>query len=80
MKKKFNILLVAVFALPLLIACETDDNSNPVLKEPDTFLLNTPAFAANNVYDLKNAKSVELSCSQPDYGFPASTNYTGPVS
>lgn len=80
MKKIFNILLVAVFALPLLIACETDDNSNPVLKEPDTFLLNTPAFAANNVYDLKNAKSVELSCSQPDYGFPASTTYTVQVS
>ncbi len=80
MKKIFKILLVAIFALPLFTACETDDNSNPVLKEPDTFLLNTPAYAANNVYDLKNAKTVELSCSQPDYGFPASTTYTVQVS
>ena len=28
------------------------------------------------IYDLKNAQSVELTCSQPDYGFPAATTYT----
>ena len=31
---------------------------------------------SNNVYDLKNAQTVELTCSQPDYGFPAATTYT----
>lgn len=80
MKKIFNILLAATFALPLFTACETDNDSNPVLKEPDTFVLNTPAYAANNVYDLKNAKTVELTCSQPDYGFPAPTTYRVQVS
>ena len=75
MKKPFNILLATTFALPLFMACETDTDSNPVLNEPDTFTLNTPAYAANNVYDLKNAKSVELTCCQPDYGFPAATTY-----
>lgn len=80
MKKIFNIALAAVFALPLFTACETDNDSNPILNEPDTFTLNTPAYAANNVYDLKNSKTVELTCSQPDYGFPAPTTYLVQVS
>lgn len=80
MKKIFNIALAVVFALPLFTACETDNDSNPILNEPDTFTLNTPAFAANNVYDLKSAKTVELTCSQPDYGFPAPTTYLVQVS
>ncbi len=76
MKKISNILLAITFALPLFTACESDNGSNPILNEPDTFMLNTPPFAANNVYDLKNAQSVELTCTQPDYGFPAATTYT----
>ena len=55
MKKISNILLAVTFALPLFTACETDNDGNPILNEPDTFTLNTPAYAANNVYDLKNA-------------------------
>lgn len=80
MKNIFNILLAVLFALSMFTACDTDDGSNPVLNEPDTFVLNTPAYAANNVYDLKNATTLELACSQPDYGFPASTTYTVQVS
>lgn len=76
MKKIFNILLLSTFALSMFTACETDDDSNPTLKEPTSFVLNVPPYAANNVYDLKNAQSIELTCSQPDYGFPASTTYT----
>ena len=63
MKKISNILLAVTFALPLFTACETDNDSNPILNEPATFTLNTPAYAANNVYDLKNAQTVELTCS-----------------
>ena len=59
MKKISNILLAVTFALPLFTACETDNDSNPILNEPDTFTLNTPAYAANNVYDLKNAQTVQ---------------------
>ena len=80
MKNIFNILFAVLFALPVFTACDTDNGSNPVLNEPDTFVLNTPAYAANNVYDLKNASTLELACSQPDYGFPASTTYTVQVS
>ena len=75
MKKIFKIVLLSIFALPLFTACETDDDSNPILKEPSSFPLNVPANALNNVYDLKNAQIIELTCSQPDYGFPISTTY-----
>ena len=43
MKKIFNILLAVPFAFPLFTACETDNDSNPVLNEPDTFMLAPPA-------------------------------------
>lgn len=80
MKKIFNILLLVAFVLPMFTACETDDESNPILKEPTTFVLNVPPYATNNVYDMKNTQTVELSCSQPDYGFPAATSYSVQVS
>ncbi|MDR0892433.1 MAG: SusE domain-containing protein [Mediterranea sp.] len=80
MKKIFNhtwliasLSLLGAFALG---ACDSDTDSNPVLNEPTSFVLNTPANAANNVYDLGSASTVELTCSQPDYGFPASTTYS----
>lgn len=80
MKKIFNILLLAAFALPMFTACETDNESNPTLQEPDSFVLNVPAYATNNVYDMKTTKTVELTCSQPDYGFPIATTYSVQVS
>lgn len=75
MKKIFSYLLVAL-VLPFMAACESDTDSNPVLGHPDTFVLNVPPYAENNVYDLQNSSSIELTCSQPDYGFPAPTTYT----
>lgn len=81
MKNIKNILLAAALALPLFTACDTDIDSNPILSEPDSFVLNTPANATNNVYNLGVAKYVELTCNQPDYGgFPLSTTYEVQVS
>ncbi len=62
-------------AVPFLFAsCDQDDGSNPTLKEPGTVVLNTPALASGT-YDLENSKTVEFTCNQPDYGFPAATTY-----
>ena len=58
-------LFTLTMGLLALSACEADRDSNPVLNEPDTFVLNVPAFASNNVYDLKNSESLELTCRQP---------------
>lgn len=65
--------LLALLAVVTLgfTACDTDTDSNPTLDLShvgEGFTLNTPANAQNNTYDLANAKSVELTCSQPNYG------------
>lgn len=70
---KSSLLLFA--AMLMLTACSDDNDHNPTLQEPTSFVLNTPALA-NSVVDLANSKSVQLTCSQPDYGFPALTQYT----
>lgn len=76
--KKLNILASLFMGLAFFTACEDQDNS-PILQEPTSFTLNTPAFV-NTVYDLENSTSLELTWSQPDYGFTAATSYTVEVS
>lgn len=76
--KKFNILASLLMGLAVFTACEDQDNS-PMLQEPTSFTLNTPAYV-NSVYDLENSTSVELTCSQPEYGFTAATTYAVEVS
>ena len=61
---KSSLLLFA--AMLMLTACSDDNDHNPTLQEPTSFVLNTPALA-NSVVDLANSKSVQLTCSQPDY-------------
>lgn len=71
---------VALAVLPFMASCETDTDSNPTLQHPTSFVLNTPAYAENNVYDLANSESVNLTTTQPDYGFPVVTTYEVQVS
>ena len=72
MKKIFKFMLLPALVLPLLFtSCDDDRDSNPTLDlshVADGFVLNTPALAENNTYDLKSAKSLKLTCSQPNYG------------
>ncbi len=72
MKHLYRIMMLPLLVLPLLLAsCEKDTDSNPTLDlshVSEGFVLNTPAYAANNTYDLANSESVELTCSQPNYG------------
>ena len=75
MKKIFSYLLLAL-ALPFMVACDSDTDSNPTLQEPETFVLNLPPYATNNLIDLQYAQSLELTTNQPAYGFTAATTYT----
>ena len=52
-------------SLCALTACSDDNDSNPVLIQPDGFVLNTPALAGNTI-DLKNS-TIDLTWSQPKY-------------
>ena len=77
---KKSIIFASLLAGVLMFsACESDRDDNPVLNEPTTFTLNVPAYV-NTVYDLENSTSLELTCSQPNYGYTAPTTYTVEVS
>lgn len=81
MKSIYRIMMLPLLALPLLFAsCETDDDSNPKLDLShlsEGFVLNMPAYAENNTYDVANSEGIWLSCSQPNYGgnVPYVVNY-----
>lgn len=77
--KKITIWTLAFAGLLAFSACESDRDSNPVLQEPTEFVLNTPAYV-NTTYDLTNSKSIELTCSQPNFGYTAPTIYSVEVS
>lgn len=79
MKNIFKSSLLLVLGLGLFVSCEDDNSNNPTLQTPTTFVLNTPA-AANQPIDLANSSTIDLTCSQPDYGFTASTQYKVMVS
>lgn len=65
-------MLVAA-CLPFFWSCETE-RDNPVALTPDSFVLNVPKYVSG-IYDLKNTESIQLTTTQPDYGFTAATTY-----
>ena len=86
MKSIYKLMMLPLMVLPLIFAsCDTDDGSNPKLAlshVSEGFVLNTPAYAENNTYDLVNSEGVWLTCSQPNYGggVPYVVNYYVQVS
>ena len=85
MKKIFKFMLLPALVLPLLFtSCDEDRDSNPSLDLShlaEGFVLNTPALAENNTYDLNSAKNLVLTCSQPNYGgVPYPVKYYAQVS
>lgn len=75
MKNIIKSALLVVMSLALMTACSDDNDSNPTLTSATEFKLNTPALE-NTPIDLANSSKIILTCSQPNYGFPASTQYT----
>ena len=65
-------MMLPLMVLPLIFAsCDTDDGSNPTLDlshVSEGFVLNTPAYAESNTYDLSQSEGIWLTCSQPNYG------------
>lgn len=79
MKNIIKSALLLVLGLGVFTACNDDNDDNPVVKSPTTFVLNESPLAATLI-DLEKSSTIQLTCSQPDYGFPASTTYTVEVS
>lgn len=73
--KKINYIFLSIFAMLFAaVSCNSPMDENPRLNEPTKFILNTPATAAE-YYELANDMSVNLTWSQPDYGFAAAVTY-----
>ena len=73
--------LLAFAAIPMMTACSEDRDSNPTLQDATTFHLNTPAIAqGESTYDLAKGATLNLTCSQPDYGYTAPVVYQVQVS
>ncbi|WP_313380121.1 SusF/SusE family outer membrane protein [Proteiniphilum saccharofermentans] len=70
-------LIILLVGIGFFQACE--DNDKIVLQQPESFVLNTPKYASG-IYDLKHTETIELTTSQPDYGFTAATLYTVEIS
>ncbi|MDE5568533.1 MAG: SusE domain-containing protein [Muribaculaceae bacterium] len=70
--KKSIIFLALAAAGFAFTSCE--DEKEPVYNIPTEFVLNTPPMA-ESVYILHAGDVVEFTCSQPNYGYSAVTNY-----
>lgn len=72
--KKLNIATLLLTGILLWTGCGDDRDDNPVFQQPTEFNLDTPA-KASDVYDLEKIESIELTATQPNYGYVASTSY-----
>lgn len=79
MKNILKSSLLLLGGVCLFTACEDDNDSNPTLLQPDTFTLNTPAYAEVG-YDLATSTEIPFTWSQPAYGFPVAAQYQLQVS
>lgn len=75
--KKISILFACLVAVLSLNSCKEDPE--PVYNAPTEFVLNTPALAAQ-YYELTEDGTLDLSWSQPNYGYAAAAKYKVQVS
>lgn len=74
---RLHIFGMMALAVAGLASCEPDDS--PKIQEPTEFVLNTPPFASQ-LYQLKAGNTLELTCSQPNYGLTLAPEYDVEVS
>lgn len=75
--KKLSILFACLVASLAFISCEED--KDPQYHNPTKFDLNTPALASH-YYELTEDGTIDLSWSQPDYGYAATALYKVQIS
>lgn len=74
---RLHIYGMMALAVAGLVSCEPDDS--PKIQEPTEFVLNTPPFA-DQLYALKRGNTIELTCSQPNYGLTVAPEYNVEIS
>lgn len=74
MKKIFSFALMLLGMVATLTSCSEDRDSNPNIQTPTTFNVNTPALADQYI-QLSATNKVNLTWSQPNYGFNTLATY-----
>lgn len=75
--KKLSILFACLAAVFTFHSCE--DDKDPVYQAPTEFIINTPALA-NQYYELTPTGTIDMTWSQPNYGYAAAATYQVMVS
>ena len=75
--KKISILFACLVAVLGFNSCSED--TDPKYSNPTEFKLNTPALASQ-YYTLTEDGTIDLTCSQPNYGYAAAAEYAVQVS
>lgn len=75
--KKINILLAGILAIGVMTGCK--QNTEPKYERTTKFELNTPALA-DQYYELTPDGTIDLTWSQPDWGFAAAPDYKVQIS
>ena len=74
MKNIFKSTLLLMCSVGLFAACADDNDSNPTISQPSTFVLNTPGYA-NMPVNLETSTELPFTWSSPDYGFPVQAEF-----
>ena len=74
MKTILKSTLLLLCSVGLFTACSDDNDSNPTLGQPTSFVLNTPAYATIPV-NLATSTELPFTWSSPDYGFPVEAEF-----
>ncbi len=74
MKNILKSALLLIGVATIFTGCKDDRDSNPTLQLPETFVLNTPAYA-NALIDMAASETLNFTWSQPAYGIPVATTY-----
>lgn len=74
MKKIFSFALMLLGMVATLTSCSEDRDSNPNIQTPTTFNVNTPALADQYI-QLSATNKVNLTWSQPNYGYNTLATY-----
>ncbi len=74
MKNKLLLGALLIGIASLFTSCKDDRDDNPTLKSPTAFTVNTPA-TADQYIQLAKDNNVNLTWSQPDYGYTANVTY-----
>jgi hypothetical protein len=74
MKKILSLALMVLGGFAMLTSCSTDNDSNPTIKSPTKFSINESPVADQYI-QLAQDNNVNLTWSQPDYGYNAFATY-----